>query len=362
MIKLFRSKWIVTTVIAFVLTIFLGGLSGCFVSQDSKVTPTQQPTISVPAVESVKSNKESLTGSSSYTPYDAIQMLLSRNGKNRSVVWTNSGGESGKLLVSKADTQQRPDWILATQGVLAGLTSKGEKLVTIATVYESDEAILPVFHKPKKPLTGLRTLPIPRSSIEFALDRLIKREGATLDSVKIPKVEKPSFPTIATLLTKPSSDKDALDFAVLVEPFITNIMIKYPNDFEIGKGGLYNMHYSVIVRESDLKSRRADFVQLLRELLEADKKIAAFPDDATFYKEVWGREKDGKPDLFPKTLTYKRQPARLQLNVSKLKKQLKEELTYLTQKYPDDLKMPENIDSLVDPSLLQEVAPDRVIP
>lgn len=289
-------------------------------------------------------------------------MLWSRNGKNHSMVWTNSGGESAKLLVSKADSQQRPDWTLNSQGVLAGLAAKGEKVVIIATVLISDQAIRPVFRKPKKPLTGLRTLPIPRSSIELSLDRLLKREGVAVDSVKIPKVEKPTFPMISTLLTKPSTDKDALDFAILVEPFITNVMTKDPKGFEIGKGGLYNLHYSVMVRESDLKARRADYVQLLRELLEVDNKIAALPNDAAFYQEVWGREKDGKPDLFTQTLTYKRQAAKLQLNVPQLRKQLKEELTYLTQKYPNDLKMPENIDALVDPSLLQEVAPDRVIP
>jgi hypothetical protein len=360
MIRFLRKKWIVTAVIAFFLTVFLSSLSGCFVNQGSQTIPSQQPTVSIPAT--VATEHKVLTGSSSYTPYDAIAMLWSRSGKNHSMVWTNSGGESGKLLVSKADTQQRPDWILSSQGVLAGLTAKGEKVVTIATVYTSDEAILPVFRKPKKPLTGLRTLPIPRTSIELALDRLLKREGVTIASVKIPKVEKPSFPTISTLLTKLATDKDALDFAILVEPFITNVMTKYPNDFEIGKGGLYNLHYNVMVRESDLKERRAEYVQLLRELLEADKKIAAFPDDSTFYREVWGREKDGKPDLFAKTLTYKRQPAKLQLNVTQLRKQLKEELTYLTQKYPNDLKMPENVDALVDPSLLKEVAPDRVIP
>jgi ABC-type nitrate/sulfonate/bicarbonate transport system substrate-binding protein len=349
-VKYFYKKWILMAIVAVSTT----GLSGCFVNTYQQPNPNNSnPAANEPKV---------LTGSSSYTPYDAINMLWSRGGKNRSMVWTNSGGESGKLLVSKADTQQRPDWILSSQGVLAGLTAKGEKVVTIATVYTSDEAIRPVFRKPKKPLAGLRTLPIPRSSIELALDRLLKREGVAVASAKIPKVEKPSFPTISTLLTKPATDKDALDYAVLVEPFITNVMTKYPKNFEIGKGGLYNLHYSVMVRESDLKARRAKYVQLLQELLEADNKIAAFPDDATFYREVWGREKDGKPDLFAKTLTYKRQPAKLQLNVTQLRKQLKEELTYLTQKYPKDLKMPENVDALVDPSLLKEVAPDRVIP
>jgi ABC-type nitrate/sulfonate/bicarbonate transport system substrate-binding protein len=189
---------------------------------------------------------------------------------------------------------------------------------------------------------------------------LLKREGVKLEDVKIPKVENVSFPSIVALLQKPASDQDAIDFGILVEPFITNVMTQAPDQYELGEGGLYESHYSVVVRAEDLKVNRAKYVELLKQLLEADKKLTAFPDDENFYKETWGREKDGKPELLPKTLTFKRSAAKLQLQPTRLRQLLKEELTYLTQKYPDQLKMPENVDALVDPSLLQEVAPDRV--
>ena len=355
-----KQKWVFVVA----LSVGLSTISGCFVQPGTQTNPPTSPTTTSSSTPvAISPPKTGLSGSSSYTPYDAIGMLWSKKDKkNHSMIWTNSGGESGKLLVSKAAPDKRPDWILCTQGVVAGLASKGEEPVIIGSVFVSDQSILPIFRKPKKSLVGGRTLPIPRSSIEFALDRLVKREGVSLNSIKIPKVEKPSFPTITTLLTKPASEKDALDFAVLVEPFITNVMTKYPNQYEIGKGGLYKMHYSIVVRKSDLQARRPEFVKLLKELLEADKQIAAFPDDKSFYQQVWGREKDGKPELFPKTLTYQRSPAKLQLQVGTLRKQLKEEISYLTQKYPADLRMPANIDTLVDDSLLQEVAPDRVIP
>ncbi len=341
------------TVVLFVELASLA-LSGCIGQK-----PAPSPTTSSSTTPTASS---SLAGASSYTNFDAPMMLWSRQAPSHSVIWTNSGGEAGKLLVSKAETDKRPDFIFATQGVLSGLAARGEKVVIIATLYTSEDAILPVSRKPKKLVAGSRTLPIPRSSIEFALDKYLQREGVKREDVKIPKVEKVAFPTIATLLSKPASDPDALDFGILVEPFITNLVKQNPDQFEIGKGGLYQMHYSVLVRESDLKANRPKFVTLLKQLLEADQKIAAFPDDATFYKEAWGRQKDGQPELLPPSLTFKRQPARLQLQVGTLRNLLKEELGYLTQKYPEELKMPTDIDALVDPTLLQEVAPDRVMP
>lgn len=340
-------------------TLLLAGVFGC----ENKPQPNATtPATTTPVTATTQPTTDSLSAAVSYTPYDAVGMLWGRSGKGNNVVWTTSGGEAGKLLVSKGDKNKRPDWAFTSQGVASSLAARGEKVVIIATVYTDDSAILPVFRKPKKPLAGTQSLFIPRSSIEFAFDNLLKREGVNREDVKVPKVENISFPTIASLLTKPSTDKDALDFGILVEPFITNVVQKNPDQYEIGKGGLYDLHYSVVVREEDLKANRPKYVALLRQLLEEDKKIAAFPDDATFYKEVWGRQKDGQPELLPKTLTYKRSAAKVQLQVSKLRTLIRDELTYLTKKYPDQLKMPENIDAIVDPSLLQEVAPDRVIP
>jgi ABC-type nitrate/sulfonate/bicarbonate transport system substrate-binding protein len=303
-----------------------------------------------------------LRGASSYTPYDALSMLWSQGRDEHSIVWVNSGGDAGQLLTSSADPARRPDWILCTQGVVASLAAKGEKVVIIATTYISDDVILPIFRQPKKPLIGSRSLFIPRTSIELAFDRLLQREGVSRDQVKIPQVENTGFQTISSLLEKPAGEKDAIDFAVLVEPFITNLINGQPNQFEIGNGGLYEIHYSVVVRESDLKARRQQFVGLLRQLLEADNKLHSLYSDDEFYSEVWGRMKDNKPQYLPRMLTYKRGPARLQLQVGKLRGHLQDELQYLTSKYPNELRMPTDVDSLVDPSLLQEIAPDRVNP
>ena len=311
-------------------------------------------------VNNSNTSTRTLRGSSSYTPYDAHAMLWSRGGEGREMVWVGSGGEAGQLLVSTASPNNRPDWIICTQGVVAGLAARGERVVIIGTVYISDQAILPVFRRPRRPLVGARSLFIPRSSIEFAFDRLLQREGVRREDVRVPNVERVAFTNIASLLAKPVGDQDALDFAILVDPFITNLVNENRDAYEVGQGGLYEMHYSIVVRESDLRANRAQFVELLRQFLEADRRLNALTDDNAFYSEVWGRRRDGSPELMPRLITYRREPARLQLQTGILKQRLREELQYLTGKYPEQLRMPDNVDALVDSSLLEEVASDRV--
>lgn len=303
-----------------------------------------------------------LRGASSYTPYDAISMVWAKQDDNREMVWTSSGGESGRLLVSQADTRRRPDWVLCTQGVVAGLAARGKDICIIGTVYISDDAILPVFKTPKKPIAGSKSLFIPRSSIEFAFDQLLEREGVSRTDVIVPKVEKVGFVTIAALLAKPSNDKDAIDFGILVDPFITNLIKEQPERFIVGKGGLYEMHYSIVVGAKDLEERRKEFITLLRQLVDADKEIGRLRTDEEFYLKVWGRKKDGKPDYLPFMSTYSRKPARLQLRVRDLRKNLQNEIEYLLAKYPNELSAPKDINALVDASLLKEVAPERVYP
>lgn len=322
-------------------------------------TSTPTPSIATSSTPTSIPKTAILSGASSYTPYDAFAMLLTRDKPAYPIIWTNSGGESGQLLVSKADSTKRPDWILATQGVVAGLVARGEKVVIIGSVYVSDRALLPVYRKPKKPLAGSRSLFIPRSSIEFAFDNLLAREKVQRSDVLVPKVEKINFQTIVTLLNKPQTENDALDVAILVEPFITNVVSKAPDQYEIGEGGLYTMHYSIVAREEDVKANPEKYKELLQKLILIDKKLTAMDLD-TFYKEVWGRQKDGKPELLPRLLTYDPKPAGLKLQMSALRKNLRSEIEYLVKKYPDQLKAPTDIDAIVDASLLQAVAPERV--
>ena len=301
-----------------------------------------------------------LRGAASYTPYDAHAMLWTRVGESRNMVWVSSGAEAGTLLVSQADAARRPDWILCSQGVVAGLAAKGEDVVILATVYVSDDVLVPVFRKPRGPLEGRRSLFIPRSSIELAFDRLLKREGIERGKVRVPNVEKVGFATIVALLSKPGDAPDALDFAILVDPYVSNLVREQPEKYEIGKGGLYELHYCIVARRGDVQAHRGKFLDLLRQMLEADKKLASLSDDDAFYKEVWGREQGGLPDVLPRMLTYRRGPARLEFQVTSLRNRLQEELQYLTDKYPDQLRMPADINVLADPSLMEEVAADRV--
>lgn len=331
--------------IAIVCSLSLSPLAAC-----SQATPPSGTTLA-PA----------LRGASSYTPYDAVAMLWSRADEYRNMVWVSSGAEAGQLLTSAAETPNRPDWILATQGVVAGLASRNEDVTVIATVYTSDEAILPVVRSGVTLGPGLRSLFIPRSSIEFAFRRFLDREGIPRDSVNVPGVERPGFATISNLLQRPGTDRDAIDFAILVDPFITNLLAEHPGAFELREGGLYEMHYSVIVRTDDLAERRSEFRRLLEQLIAADQELDTFETDESFSMEVWGRLTNGVPDRLPKLRTYSREPARLQLQPARLEQLLDDEIAFLTDSYPDELRRPSSVSAFVDASLLSEVAPDRVV-
>jgi hypothetical protein len=301
-----------------------------------------------------------LRGTSGYTPYDAYTMLWARGAGNRTMVWVNAGSDAGRLLTSKAQVDKRPDFAVCTQGVVAGLAARGEDVVIIASLYVSEDAIRPVFRKPKRPLAGLRSLFIPKSSIEFAFENLLAREGVTRSAIRMPKVEKTDFTAITSMMRKPADEADALDFAVLVEPFISNLTTEHAGEYEVGQGGIYEMHYSLCIRREDLAARRGDFVRLLRELADVDKELQTIRTDSEFHEKVWGRLKDGKPELLPTLTTFSRAPLRLQLQTAKVRQRLRDELQFLIGHYPSDLRMPANVDQLVDPSLLREVQPDRV--
>lgn len=322
--------------------------------------------ISLPACRSASRAPDApvrLRGASSYTPYDAFSMLWARQSSDHEMVWVSSGGEAGRLLVSSAQSGRRPDWILCTQGVVASLATQGHQVAIIATTYTSDDVILPVYRRPKHNSVrpSARSLFIPRTSIEFAFDRFLEREGLARTNIRVPQVEHVGFATIANLLEKPVTDPNAIEFAVLVEPFITHLLKERPATYEIGPGGLYEIHYSVVVRQEDLKTHRNEFLSLLRNLKHVDELLASLRNDETlFFSEVWGRRAGGKPELMPKLITFKAGPARLALDVQRVRLLLKQETDYLAAKYPGEVRQPNNLDSFVDPSLLTEVDPTVV--
>ena len=302
---------------------------------------------------------QTLRGAASYTPYDTLMMSWARE-RGGAVAWVASGSEAGKLLVSKADPARRPDFVLASQGVVAGLAARGEQPVILATVAVSANAVRPVFRSPKPNLAGSRSLFVPRSSIELAFDRLLAREGVRSEQVRVPKVENVSFTTIVTLLQKPADAADAIDFGVLVEPFISTVLNSGGNNYTVGDGGLYELHYSLVVRREDLTAHREQFVTLLRDLTDLSRKLESLPNDEVFYEEAWGREKNGKPERLEKLLTFETGSLRLQLHTTRLRELLREEIHYLVTKYPEELREPTGINQLVDETLLREVDPTRV--
>jgi hypothetical protein len=319
--------------------------------------PDSQPSQALSPTPSV----QALRGTASYTPYDSLVMLWARE-KAGSVAWVASGSEAGKLLVSRAEPARRPDFAFSSQGVVAGLAARGEQPVILATVAISSNAVRPVFRNPKPNLAGSRSLFVPRSSIELAFDRLLDREGVRPEQVRVPKVENVSFTTIVTLLQKPADAADAIDFGVMVEPFISTVLTSGGNNYTVGDGGLYELQYSLVVRREDLTARREQFVTLLRDLTELSQKLESLPSDEAFYQEAWGRQKDGQPERLQKLITFERGALRLQLEPFRLRDLLREEINYLVAKYPEELRQPPNIDQLVDETLLLQVERARVRP
>lgn len=163
-------------------------------------------------------------------------------------------------------------------------------------------------------------------------------------------------------MRKPQTERDAIDFAVLVEPFITNLMTAQPGEFEIGEGGIYELNYCLVAREEDVRARRADFVDLLRRFAEISTKVEAYDSDDEFYSEIWGKKENNVPVRLPKLLTFSRAPARLHLDAAHVRMQIRDELSHLVRKHPKDLALPSDIDGVVDASLLLEAAPTRVTP
>lgn len=306
---------------------------------------------------------EILRGASSYTPYDSFAMLWHREDpQKRPVAWVSSGAEAGRLLASIATMEARPAWVHCTQGVVAGLAARGEKVAIIATVYASDAALRPVFRKPKPPLDGARGAYIPRSSIEVAFDRLLERERVPLERIRIPHMERVGFDTLKAMMEKPADDASAIDFTILVDPFITNLMTERPGEYELGEGGLYDMRYCIAVRREDIESHRDEYAKLLEQMISVETKLREYKTDDEFLAGTWGRESQGRPERLPRLITFDRSHLRLELDAPTVRRLLREEIEHLVQKYPRDLAVPESLDSLVETSVLTAAAPDRVRP
>jgi|GEM_PF-2641450 len=301
-----------------------------------------------------------LRGSSGYTPYDWCGLRWAQNGGE--MVWVNTGAEAVRLLVSKADSSGRPDWIFCSQGAVAGQVARGARLVVLATVYVSPDAVRPVFRVPRVPLAGSRSQFIARSSIEVAFDNLLEKEKVDPATVRRPTGENPTFSTIVSLLRKPASDDGAIDFAVLVEPFITNLMAAQPGGYEVGAGGIYELNYCLVAREEDVRTRRADFVALLKNFAAISAEVETYTSDEQFYSEVWGKKENNAPARLPKLLTFSRSPARLQLAAAHVREQIRTEISHLVRKHPADLAMPSDLGFVVDDSLLRDAAPARSVP
>jgi hypothetical protein len=289
-----------------------------------------------------------------YSAFDATA-LAARQGRGASQL-VSSPSEAGRLLRDwSVDKPDRVDWILCTQGVAAYLIGTGTPIRVIATVYASNRTVLPVWREGNPPTAGQRTLFVPASSIELALSRFLAREQIPLSGLHIVTSQGQSLHSIADALRADVRSNDAIDFGVLTEPYLTELVHDGTRRFHLGTGGLYDMRYCVVASQQALSRSPRQFEELLRELVKADERLATAQSDDQFYALV----EDGGPQL-GRPITFDRTALRVELSPSVVSGLIRDELNYLVAAYPTRFVEPPDLASVVDPSPLTIVAPERV--
>lgn len=299
-----------------------------------------------------------LRGVSTRTPLDAIVSAWSREAPGRSITWVSSPAQASQFLAVRNPLNGRPNWAVCSQGAVAYLLGQGMDLTILATTYTSDQALRPIWRKERRPRAGGRTLFVPASSIELALVRFLQRESIPLSDLHIMNADGQSLASIAGGLAKNVADETAIDFAVLPDPYLTDLLRDHPATYEVGGGGLYELHYSIVARRSDVAQNTAAFEGLLRELLATDQKLELATAAEFDILALPGSSAPG--ERFPRWITFARQSVKLQLRPSSLRTHIVEELSYLVTAYPNQFRMPANLSFAINAELLQRVAPERV--
>jgi hypothetical protein len=219
--------------------------------------------------------------------------------------------------------------------------------------------ILPVMRKNALRGRHRRTAYIPQSSFELALDRFLLRSQIDPSDVTILRSTSENLTTIADRLQKDPADPTAIDCAMLSDPQITLLMGGRPAQFRLGSGGLYEFHYCVVVRREYLGRYRSQYVRLLADLIHAEELLRQ-SDQRAFDRLLESRAIEVKSDSPRQLVTFRRDLLRIELRRQRILDVLNEEVAYLISKYPTDFKLISQLSETVDPSLLNEVAPERV--
>jgi len=293
---------------------------------------------------------ELLRGASTLSPYDAL--VLSTFGRSSpEVMWIDSPGHAAELLSSDPRTTGRVDWITCGQGVVAYLLGKGIDVVVLATVYASDSTFLPVWRTGHPPAPGERTLFVPASTVEFLLRRFLARSDIPLSELRINNRHGQSLGAIERALLEPASSTDAIDFAVLPDPFLSDVLTKMPQSYVSGPPGLYDFYYCLVTRRQRLRGREKSFLDLVNRLAAADTLLRARGVDPKL-----------QPFVFrPSARFFVIDNAQLQLRPVQLAAAISDELSYLVEAYPSQFRSVPRVSDAIDPSYLAREAPQRVV-
>jgi hypothetical protein len=165
---------------------------------------------------------------------------------------------------------------------------------------------------------------------------------------------------VADALRKRVDDPEAIDFAIVADPFLTRLIEEMPAEFEIGASGLYELHYSVVAHRGDVDRDPAGFSRLLKELLDAERSLATKRTAEELYAVKWVGQSGAAFGRLPRMLSFRREALGIQLQPARLRMLLDDEIDYLVLAYPTRFKKVTDLDRAVTSHLLRQIAPDRV--
>lgn len=298
-----------------------------------------------------------LTGAAAPSATDAHAILMSRTMSPGKVYWVSTESQAADML--RGRLAPSVDWALCSQGVVAYLLAVGVDVTFVAVTYTSEQALQAVWHRGRPPKVGDRTMYVPGSTIEFGLWRFLSKNSIPLAGLRIMNRRGVRLADIVAALERPPEHVDAIDFAVLPEPYLTSLESTRPGAYQFDGGGFYEMQYGVVAKGTSLRASSGSFTDLIQQFALADRTLRALDTDDEFYALLaaqWGRP----ARHLPKTHTFNRTALQLSLRPSRLRALIQAEIDYLVAAYPSVFRGPLNADQAVTPSILLGVLPAAV--
>lgn len=287
--------------------------------------------------------------------YDTIyeQSCLEKNDLDYRLIKMAQGPDVVSALISgSADFATLANTPVILQGM------QGKTIVIIATIMSTNKDIKLVAHKDAGinsggDLLGKRIGFVGGTIGEIFLDRY-------LEKYQIPKSE------VILVSAGPSGLRDnflskQLDAIFIWEPTIQDIL----NDRTIDRDQvfvdidttLYNMKMHLVSTPEKLQKYPDEARKLIISLICAESRMLAYPDLTRLNLEKWlDRSENTLINVFDKN------SFRLELNVPILKEELQNEAIWAQKAvFENKGTIPTNYNQFIDYSILEEIAPDRVI-